>query len=193
MPDMQHIAKKCTCTTEETGPSLISTFCRTWAVKFWERSQCSRHLPRGTVYFTIALQTWVGLTHLVFKSVLARDENYEIILTASRHRFSAQFDCHSTVKHTFFLACPFQSNVAGLDAVISKTSNVSVCFRSNFAWDNFISHGIPQTKHILILSDTLCDLNEKDKINTGLAFSIVISLSVVGNTVAFSWQVFSCS
>lgn len=107
--------------------------------------------------------------------------------------FFAQFDCHSTVKHTFFLACLFQSKVAGLDAVISKTSNVSVCFHSNFAWDNLISCGIPQTKHILILPDTFCDLNEKDKINTGLAFSIVISLSVFGYTIAFAWQVFSCS
>lgn len=61
----QCIPKKCACSTGETGPSLISMLCRTWAVKFWERSQCSRPLPQETVYFPFALQTRVSLMQLV--------------------------------------------------------------------------------------------------------------------------------
>lgn len=62
--------------------------------------------------------------------------------------------------------------------MIRKLSTVTVCLTSNFAWDNFISCGIPQRKRFKSLPDIFCDLNRKDKINTDLASSFVISLSV---------------
>lgn len=40
---------------------LVSIFCRTWTVKFWDRSQCSKHLPLRTVYFPFSFQSHVGL------------------------------------------------------------------------------------------------------------------------------------
>lgn len=61
MPDIQCIPQKCAYATDKTGPSLISMLCRTWTVKFPERSQCSKRLPQGTVYFPFSFQSHVGL------------------------------------------------------------------------------------------------------------------------------------
>lgn len=63
--------------------------------------------------------------------------------------------------------------------MIRKISTVTVCLTSNFAWDNFISCGIPQRKRFKSLPDIFCDLNGKDKINTDLASSFVISLGML--------------
>lgn len=50
----------CICSWQK-GTPLVSIFCRTWTVKFWERSQYSKHLPPRTVYFPFSLQSHVGL------------------------------------------------------------------------------------------------------------------------------------
>lgn len=121
---------------------LVSIFCRTWTVKFWEKKPMFQASATENSLFSLFFSVTCRFNlESAFKSMLAWNEDHEIILGVSRCGFSA----HSTAIQLWSSPSGLFSSVkvAGPDLVIAKISAISVFFGSNFAWDFPVSVEFP--------------------------------------------------
>lgn len=135
MPDIQCIPQKCAFMTDKTGPPWFPWNAEYELWSFEKEANVPSFCHREQFIFPFRSVTcWFNL-ELVFKSVLALDEVLAVILAVSRHGFSAQFDCHPTVKFTLFGLFLF-TRVAKLWGwlEIFKIFAIYVFFGFDFVW-----------------------------------------------------------